>query len=225
MEKSLSLSEKLYVLGIHPKKGGIISAAATSMNYVLTGAIILELYLNGNIVFENKRVTVKNGKADNELHRLLLEKLNKTEKPLKISRWLNKFSYSQKKIRKQLQKNLTRKGIIRLEEKSFLFFRWKKPVLTKKQVVYQLQDEIENQIFKGKADENEILLLSMLQPAGLMKRIFPDKQKRKKARQQLNKMMVENQVSDAVAEAIKAVQAVVVSVAATSAASAAATSG
>jgi hypothetical protein len=225
MDKSLSLSEKLYVLGIHPEKGGIIYTAASSMNYVLPGAILLELFMHGNIVFDKKQITVKNGKAENELHHLLLEKLNRQKKPLKISRWLNKFSYSQKKIRKQLQANLTRKGIIRVEEKSFLFFRWKKPVLTKKQVVYHLQGEIENQIFKDEADENEILLLSMIQPAGLMKRIFPDKQKRKKARQHLKKMTVENQVSDAVAEAIKAVQAVAVSVAATSAASTAATSG
>lgn len=225
MEKLLSLSEKLYVLGIHPKKGGIIYTAATSMNYVLIGAFFLELYLNGNIVFENKRIIVKNGKSENELHGVLLKKLNTFKKPQKISRGLNKFSYSQKKIRKQLQKNLTRKGIIRLEEKSFLFFRWKKPVLTKKQMVYRLQGEIENQIFMGEADENEIMLLSMLEPAGLMKRIFPDKQKRKKARQLLKKMMVENQVSDAVTEAIKAVQAVAVSVAATSAASSAVTSG
>jgi len=225
METSLSLSEKLFVLAVHPEKGGIIYTSATSMNYVLPGAIMLELFMNGNIVFENKRIIVKNGKAENELHHLLLEKLNTQKKPQKISRWLNKFSYSQKKIRKQLQKNLTRKGIIRMEEKSFLFFRWKKPVLTKKQVVYHLRGEIENQIFKGKADENEIMLLSMLQTTGLMRRIFPDKQKRKKARLQLKKMMVENQVSAEVTEAIKAVQAVAVSVATTSAATSAVTSG
>lgn len=225
MNQSLPLSEKIYLLAIHPKKGGIISSAYSALDYVLLGALFLELYREEKIAFDNKRVVVKNTKTNNPVHRLILEKMALAKKPLKISRWMNKFTFSKKKIRKQLQKSLSAKKMIRLEDSNFLFFRWKKAVLVNKQAAYHLQSEIENNIYKGTDDTEQIMLLSLLKPAGLMKRIFPEKEKRKKASKKLKTMMVENQVSAAVADAISAAQAVAASVAATSAATTAATSG
>ena len=220
----LPLSEKIYLLAIHPKKGGIISAAYTSLDYVILGSLFLELYLNENIVFENKRIIIRSRKTTNPIHEILLEKMSKSGKQLKVSRWISKFHFSAKRIRRLLQKSLSDKRLIRMEEKRFLFFRWKRPVVTDKQKVFHLLSEIENCILKESADKHQILLLSMLKPAGLMKRIFREKDKRKKASRKLKKMMVENQVSVAVADAIAAAQSVAASVAATSAATTAASS-
>jgi len=224
MDKSLSLSEKIYLFAIHPQKGGILSSAYSDLDYILLGSLFLELYLEEKIVFENKRIVLKNSKTNNPLHRLLLVKMELSKKPLKISRWINKFYFSQKKIRRLLQKSLVDKRMIRLEDKNFLFFRWKKTVLVNKQKVNQLLSEIDNSIFKGTADKEQIMLLSLLKPAGLMKRLFPEKEKRNKAKHRLKNMMVENQVSAAVADAISAAQAVAASVAATTAATTAAIS-
>ncbi|HKL32588.1 MAG TPA: GPP34 family phosphoprotein [Tangfeifania sp.] len=224
MDKSLSLSEKIYLLAIHPQKGGIITPARAGLNYVLTGSLLLELYLEENIVFENKRIIVKNAQTKNPLHRLLLDRMTHRKKPLKISHWVSKFSYKHKKTREHLQKTLSEKRMLRQEDKHFLFFRWKKPALVNKQAVYQLQSEIENNVFKGTADKAQIMLLSLLKPAGLMKRLFPEKEKRRKASKRLKMMTVENQVSAAVGDAISAAQAVAASVAATTAVTVAAAS-
>jgi hypothetical protein len=225
MDKTLQLSEKIYLLAVHPKKGGIVSSVLNTLSYALIGAIFLELYLEKNVMFENKRVIVKNWQTKNSVHRFILEKMGKSKKTLKISRWINKLNFSQKRIRKQVQKSLTEKRMLRLEDKSFLFFKWKKAILVNKQTVYHLLSEIERSVFNGTQDEETILLLSMIKPAGLMKRLFPQKEKRKKAKLCLKNLMVENQVSAAVADAIAAAQAVSASVAATAAASSAATSG
>jgi len=225
MEKSLSLSEKIYLLAIHPKKGGILTSAYTALDYVLLGSLLLELYLEQKIVFENKRIIVKSAQTKNPLHGLLLGKMTQSKKPLKISRWINKFNFSKKKIRKQLQKSLAEKRLIRLEDKRFLFFKWKKPVLVNKQAAYHLQSEIDSNIFKGTTDKEQIMLLSLLKPAGLLKRLFQEKEKRRKASKQLKMMMVENQVSAAVADAISAAQAVAASVAVATVTTTAATSG
>ena len=224
MEKSLSLSEKIYLLAIHPEKGGIIAPARTILNYVLTGSLLLELYLEENVDFENKRIILKNAQTKNPLHRLLLHKMTHSKKPMKISRGVNKFSFKHKKIRKHLQKSLLEKRMLRMEEKSFLFFRWKKPVLVNKQAVYHLQSETESNIFKGTADKEQIMFLSLLKPAGLMKRIFPEREKRKKAQQHIEKLMVTYKDSAAVADAVSAAQAVSASVVAVSVASVAAAS-
>ncbi len=223
MEQSIPISQKLYFLGIHPQKGGIISAAYTAMDYVILGSLFLELYQNKNIRFENKRIIVLKTKAENELHQLLMDKMVKAKSPLKISRWINKLYFSLSTIRKQVQQGLVDKRLIKMQPKRFLVFKWKKPVVLNKQVLYHLESDVKNQILSGTSNEDELILLSFIKPAGLMRRLFPEKDSRKHATEKLKAMMVENQVSQAVADAISAAQAVAASVAATSAATAATT--
>jgi len=224
MNEPIRLSEKLYLLGIHPEKGGIISASCTAMDYILLGTLFLELYLHNNIRFEGKRIIIEDETSKIPLHQYLLEKMSKPKRSLKISRWMNKLYFSLKHIRTEIRQDLVRKRIIRMQTRKFLFFSWQKPVIINKQVVYHLISDVDNHIFKGTSDEEEIMLLSMIKPAGLLKRIFPNKDKRRQAKKQLARLMVENQVSIAVADAISAAQAVAASIAVSAATSAAVTS-
>ncbi|WP_372948642.1 GOLPH3/VPS74 family protein [Mariniphaga sp.] len=216
MEKSLSLSEKLYLLAVHPQKGGIIYAASQKLDFALSGALFMEMILDKQIEIENKRIKVVNTKSNNPIQNYLLQKMRKAKRPRKVTTWISKFRFSVKRIRRQIKTSLVRKGTLKLEEKQFLFFQWKKPVLLNKQAVYKLQSEIENQILQGTTSEENIMLLSLIKPAGLLKRIFQDKDKRKLAEQKLKQLMEGNQVSEAVSAAVAAAQAVVVSVAASS---------
>lgn len=129
MNTSIFLSQKLYILGIHSEKGGIISASYTAMDYVLIGSLFMELYQKKYIEFDNKRIVVLNLNSDNKLYRFLLEKISASKKPLKISRWIQKLHYSIKYIRKEVQQGLVKNRIIRMEPKQFLFFSWEKPIV------------------------------------------------------------------------------------------------
>jgi hypothetical protein len=224
MDDHISLSQKIYLLGINPKNGGILADAYTAMNYTLLGMLFLEMYLNKNIEFVDKRIVIKNSKSDVPIHHFLLEKLKKSKRDLRISNWMNKLYFSQKFIRGDVQQALVYKRIIKMRQKRFLFFRWSIPVIINKQAVYHLLSDVENSIFRGTDNEEEIMLLSFLKPAGLLRRIFPEKEKRKQALLRLKKMRIENQVSVSVADAISAAQAVAASVAVSSAAASAATS-
>ncbi|HSM47084.1 MAG TPA: GPP34 family phosphoprotein [Draconibacterium sp.] len=213
MNSSIPLTQKLYLLGIHPEKGGLISASYSVMNIILIGALFLELFLNKNISFEDKKVVFLNDKTTDPLHRFLLEKIKQKPNPVKVSTWISKLHFSQKYIRSDVQKGLVERRIIKMEPHQFLFFKWQKSKIINKQPVFNLISEIEHQIFRGAETEEEIMLLSMLKPAGLIKRIFPEKEKRNRALEKLKNLMVENQVSVAVSEAIAAAQAVAASVA------------
>jgi hypothetical protein len=213
MNQSIPLTQKLYLLGIHPEKGGLISASYSVMNIILTGALFLELFLNRNIRFDQKKVVFLNDKTADPLHRFLLEKLKQKQNPVKVSTWISKLHFSQKYIRSEVQKGLVDRRIIKMEQHQFLFFKWQKSKIINKQPLFNLISEIEHQIFRGTGNEEEIMLLSMLKPAGLIKRIFPEKEKRNRAVEKLKNLMVENQVSVAVSEAIAAAQAVAASVA------------
>lgn len=224
MEESIPLSQQIYLLGVHPEKGGIRSAAHAASDYIILGSLFMELYALKKIRFENKRIVVLSTKADTDLHRFMLQKMNSSAKPRKISTWINKFYYSLKYIRTEVQDALVDKRLLRMEKKHFLFFRWKKPRITNKQVFYRLNAEIEGFIFKGTSREEDLILLSFIEPGGLLFSLFSERKKRKEAKKRLKEMMVKNRVSSAVADAIAASQAVAASVAVTVAATSAATS-
>jgi len=219
MNQSIPLSQKLYLLGIHPEKGGLITASYSVMNINLIGALFLELFLNKNISFDQKKVVLLNDKTSDPIHRFILDKIKQKPEPVKISVWFRKIQFSQKYIRNEVQQGLVTKRIITMEPHQFLFFRWKKSKILNMQIVYHLISDIENQIFKGAENEEELVLLSMLKPAGLLKRIFPEREKRNRAIEKSKKMMLENQVSVAVSEAIAAAQAVAASIAVSAAVS------
>lgn len=217
MKKPIPLSQKLYLLGIHPERGGLISSAYSRMNTAVLGALLLELNLNGNISFEKGKVIFLSDKATNPSHRYIIEKIKKRTKPVSVSRWINRLAYSNRYFREQVQLGLTEKRLINMEAKHFLFFRWKKSKILDHPAVFQLFSEVQNQVFKGTEVEEEIMLLTMLKPAGLLKRVFPDAEKRRQALQKLEKMKSDNQVSKAVAAAIETAQAVAASVIVTTA--------
>jgi hypothetical protein len=218
MDKPLSLSEKLYLLAVHPQKGGIIYAAKQKFDFALPGALFMEMLLDKKIEIENKRIKVVGTKSNDSIQNYLLQKMSNVKRPRKVTTWISKFRLSMKRIRRQIKTSLVRKGMLKLDEKQFLFFHWKRPVLQNKQAIYKLQSEIENQILQGTTSEENIMLLVLIKPAGLLKRIFPDKEKRKIAGKKLKQMMEENQVSEAVSAAVAAAHAVAISVAASSAA-------
>ncbi len=220
METALPLSEKLYLLGIHPERGGIVSGSYTAMDYVLLGSLFMELYLQNKIRIEQKHISVLSLKTDNELHRFLLEKMSRSEKPRRISYWINKLYFSLKHIRGEVRQSLAKKRLIRLAEKRFLFFRWKKPVISNPMVVTKLVHEVQDLVMKGTRDERELILLSFIVPCGLHNRLFSTREKRKEAKRRLKEMMASNAVSAAVQDAISAANAVAASVAATTAATA-----
>ena len=223
MEPNLPLAQKLYFLGIHPEKGGIVYRSHTAMDYVILGGLLMELYLNKNIRFEEKKIIVLSTKSDHQLHEYLLEKMSKAKSPRRISRWINKFYYSLNHIRNEVRQGLVDERMIKMDPKRFLFFKWKKPVVLNKLALYKIIDQVKSDITNGTSSEEELIMLSFIEPAGLLYRLFPEKKQRKLARRRLKEMMVSNRVSKAVADAITASQAVAASVAATAATASATT--
>jgi hypothetical protein len=219
MENTIPLSQKLYLLGIHPEKGGIVSSSYSAMNFLLSGAMLLELFKNGNIKFENKRVVLIHTKTNNATHKFLLDKISAAKSPRRISSWINRFNMSNKKIREGVQKGLSEKRIIRMQAKQFLFFKWKTPVILNKSVLYHLVDQVKEQIYKGTSVEEELIVLSFIRPGKLHYRLYPDRLKRREADKKLKNLLVDNPVSKSVEDAIRAAQAVAASVAVSTAVS------
>lgn len=206
---TFSLSEKLYLLTLNPEKGGTYTTLRTAMEYVLPGCFLLEMVESGNIKLEEGRVVVVNSITTNPVHQFLFEKLGAAGNA-RIQRWILRIRSSQGKYKKLLQKQLVNRHFIRLEDRSFLFFRWKKPFLVQKEIQFQLSNEIYNALFGTNENNSSSHLLSMVFSTEILRKIYPEREKSKRVYEKLKEIKPDNPVSVAVRRAIDSAKAAAV---------------
>lgn len=212
MENELTLAEKLLLLAVRPEKGGIMWVASDSLNYTLIGATLLDMELSGLVSLSDKSVTVIKEVSQNPLHSYFLEKMVRSQKPRKIRHWMGPFTLSARRVRRELYQMLELKNEIRLEDRRFIFFTWKKPYLTGSNHTWQLISHIKDNVYQFPDNPRDIYLLVLMETAELWRRIYPEWGKRisvrKKVRQSLDKKQPTEEL-DRAAETIKAVRQVI----------------
>ncbi len=201
MENQFTLSEKLILLAIRPEKGGISAFSSPAMDLVLTGAVMLELAMAGHIRIADKRIEVIDRSAGSPAQTYLLDKMAGSPQPRKIQYWLNSLRISMKKIRAVVYQSLVEQRQIRLEERRFLFFRWQKPFLNPGNHASQVIDKVKRLINQPSQESEETFLLLLLEPAQLIRRIYPDRTMRKAARMKIRQFRDHNLSSQAVQQA------------------------
>jgi hypothetical protein len=204
MDYKLSIPEKIFLLSVNPEKGGLVNNIGYSLDLSIISAFIMEIKVKGIIEITDNRITIKKQIVGIPLEQFILSKFEKFDRPLTIGRWINRLHFSFRYIKKELKKGLVEKRLIRLEEKQFLFFKWTKPYLLEKRKVNELKGEIENMIYSGEFQEDGKFVLSLLEPAGLMRRLFPERENRQNAHRRIKQYGVENEVSIALKRAINA---------------------
>ena len=210
METLLNLAEKLYLFSIHPEKGGIISDAYQQRDYVLAGAVIFSLLETEKIALEEKKVRIISTMGLDPLQQVAIQKMSRFSHPVSVSRWVNRLSWSGRNFRPVIKNSLKEKRLIRLEPRQFLFFKWEKVFLTDRMKVLSMISEIENQLNATVKKPEELHLQSLLNSSGLLKRMFPDKEKRKNIKEKLKQSETGNVVAKAVADAIRVSKAAAV---------------
>ena len=208
METILNLAEKIYLFSIHPEKGGIISDAYQQRDYVLAGAVIFSLLETEKIALEEKKVRIKSTMGLDSLQQAAIQKMSRFSHPVSVSRWVNRLSWSGRNFRSVIKNSLKEKRLIRLEPRQFLFFKWEKVFLTDRMKVLSMISEIENQL--NATVKKPLHLQSLLNASGLLKRMFPDKEKRKNIKAKLKQSETGNVVAKAVADAIRVSKATAV---------------
>ena len=208
MEKPLTLAEKIYLLAIHPLKGGIVMSAGSGINYVVAGALLLDLQRTGAISVDEKKFMVRTQYPDLSVLRYVLSRVKDPAKPQRIASFIRRLAFSSREMIGNIRRMLIDKGIIRMKERQFLYLiRWKVPELVKGNVVDDLISEIERQVLSRERTQETDLLLSLILPANILRRIFPDREKRENARPILKEITRNNTVARTVEQVIRAAHA------------------
>jgi len=220
MEPELTISEKIMLLSVHPEKGGYYMAQSGSLDLSLRGALILELELAGAVSLEEKLIVPKKAAAIGEPAGYLLDKIRASAKIRSVRHWLNSFSISRKLIRQEIIQSLIGKKELRLVEKHFLFFRWKVPFRQSGNSATRIINDIKNTIMKPGDSREDLYLVTLVESAQLLPRIYTDRAGVKEAKRRLKLIKAGNQVPEAVKQAIQAAAMVATSVAISAAVSA-----
>ena len=207
----LTLADELFLLSLEDKKNGVGFSSSFELSYAMAGAVLLELSLMGKIRLEGKRVLVLNATpTGSELMDELLEKMAAARKPRKLVEWVGVFMEKSKKLKKAALAALVGQGILRAEEKSFL---WVIPYTGYREqdssAKYGLKLHLRAVVLGGeKIDEHTAALLSLGQAAGLLDHLFTRDELRQ-AKKRVEALVKDDAVGQAVQEVIDSVNAAV----------------
>ena len=108
----LTIPEKFILLTLNSKKGNI-QISLNSFNYGLAGAVLLELAKDGYITLENKKINPTGSKwPKNQVLKNVYSKIHTSKRRKKARTWMQKLSFSIKKIKEPFFSNLIQNGII-----------------------------------------------------------------------------------------------------------------
>jgi hypothetical protein len=208
MDRSLKLSEKLFCLAVNPKNGGILMNASQALSMTLTGTVFVELLKNELVSIKKGVVHLENLLIQNdEIHEFFLNRIRQRGKDRKLRNWVSYFNLRGRKIQKLFIRSLVRKNVLRTEEKRFLFIPYEKVYLSDRELVENIRKDVENtSLGQGVLSDDSLILAVMAAKSNLLRRIFPDRTRRREAVRYL-KNLPETDISKAVQDAIQMMQA------------------
>jgi hypothetical protein len=210
MDKSLKLSEKLFCMAVNPRRGGILLNASAALSMTLAGSVFVELLKKELISIQKGIVHLENTAIQNdEVHEFFLNRIRLRAKDRKLRNWISYFNVRSRKVQKLFIRNLTRKNVLRTEEKRILFIPYEKVYLMDRELVENIRKDVEIALLERTVSSDESIILSvMVGKTNLLSRIFPDRERRRQASRNL-KNLPETDVSKAVQEALEMMRAAV----------------
>ena len=178
-----TLTEELFLLSLRDGKNSVIVPHSTTLPYALAGAMLVELALRGNIRVEDKKwvVPVDNLPIENnEWLKELLASVRSSQKPRKITYWINQVGGKGCELERKLLTLLLEHGALKEEKKKF---QWVVPFTEYSQqdtsAKYGRKQQLRDTVLGGReADAQSVVLLRLMKSLDLLGQIFtPDEMK------------------------------------------------
>jgi hypothetical protein len=202
----LTLFEELFLLAFHEDKGKLIPWATENLPVGLAGAILAELALNDRLrVEENHRLELLDASpTQDEVLDAALEKIQSSERPRKVSYWVNQLNEKPKKLFEQLEGRLEAEGIFQRDESSFISLPSQNELDGRSASArYWLKRRLRGlALTDQEADLRGLALLNLVQSCDFIDLIFT-RDERKTARHRIYELLVGTALSNGQAQAIE----------------------
>lgn len=176
MVKTLSIPEEFVLLALDRETNKLKSMFRMHVALYTIIACIIELSINGSVVFEDDNtIRMANSASTGEQYLDRLLEIIATEKPKKLEKWVSYFYYRQKEIYKMVVESLVDKGVLEIEDTEVLFVvpvkKYSDISNARNHVVEKIRAEVLKQ---GNVEEHTIALVLILNNKKMLTDYFSD---------------------------------------------------
>jgi hypothetical protein len=172
----LTLSEELFLISMTDKHRSVAIPKDAVLPYSLAGAMLYELISRDKIALgEDNRLRVidESPTVDERLNKVI-RNIQAAEKPPRLAHWIGRVGSKPKKMYSALVLNLMIKGILKEEEKRFL---WVIPYRMYSELggsaKFWRKQQLRSAVLAGeRIDEQSVALLGLLRACGLVDQVF-----------------------------------------------------
>lgn len=200
----LNTAEKYLLLILHPDKSRYLVTDQV-INPGLLGAILVDLSIDGKIEIRDRKVFSKSSYCKlSEAHNLILNKISRSKRPRRVKTWISNLNWFGRKYRHMLLHDLAMKSKIRMEDKWFLFIKYKKAHLLdrdgRRSLLAQLKDVIIN---NKEMNDNTAPLLGIIQACNMQKVLSKDNNELKVIKSTLKDLTRKDTISTEIVQVIE----------------------
>jgi len=207
----LTLTDKLVLLALDDDKGTFISSTQ-GFCYALAASVLLELSLKHAIEIKDKAVVLKSSlKLRDEVLDPCLKLIHESKKNRKIDSWINTISGKEAFIIKTISKRLICKGILRNEEKKFLWvFKSQNYPTSNPRPENELRKSLLNIIVNNQeAQPEEMMLISLVDACKLNEEAY-GKEKAKKYEKRIKEVIEQSKNNSLINASLKEIHDAIV---------------
>jgi hypothetical protein len=206
----LLLAEELLLLALHDEKGKIVSSAATAINYGLSGALLMELAIQGKLGYDRKHIYIHDSSSVGEpLLDEVLEKIGQSKKVRSPQYWVSRLC-NIKGLKQRLLNGLVEKRILAKEEHRVLgIFTRARYFVNQSSHEQEVRHRIRNIILNGvEPSERSAILIGLMHACNLTSEVF-SREERKRAGKRIKEIARKEVMGKVVSDIVAGVDAAI----------------
>lgn len=184
----LSLAEELYLLALDEKRGTRRSMVAFTFDYVVAGALLMELALLNRVDADLKTVNVVDATpTGNPLLDTALREVAAAKQAEPPTYWLKSLAYQAEQMEESVVQSLIEKGLLQREERKLLWV-FSKPhyTLLDRSEVKDVRTRLRELILSNEIPTpRDVVLVSIAHACGVLTELFTDTE-RQQAQQRID---------------------------------------
>jgi Golgi phosphoprotein 3 len=202
----LTLFEELYLFTLYDDREKKTSMKVEKLSYGLAGAILAELVLAGKVQLNQKRrlEVVDGASIGDDILDKTLQELQESEKPRKVTYWIETLSEKSDKLQKRLVERLVEGGVFVVEEDERLWAIPSKVYPDKKATAkFCLKERLRLiALADGTNDIRSLALLGLVNASEMLYLLFT-RDERREANRNIHEMLITQALKDPAAQAIE----------------------
>lgn len=206
-----SVARQFVILSLHPEKGRIM-IPGTHFRYALTGAVLMDLVLRGEIALENRKLVPAFRKNGERIHDMFAETMESQSRPKRTAYWIRRFSMKNHLIFKETVNSLVANGILLHERRYFLnFIPYSRYMIADRRIRRDIIEGLREVLLQGRESTGlQSMLIGLLKASGSHNLLATERSERSVLRKKCREFKTDNEMASETDRAIKEVQAAII---------------